>query len=46
MNMKFKKRKKTEPAIKFGIKTSDSGSCRNGTIPKVAFTFQGDLNVQ
>lgn len=30
--MKFKKRKNTETAIKFGIKMSDSGGCCNGTI--------------
>lgn len=33
--MKFKKEKKTEAAIKFGIKMSDSDW--NGTIAQVAF---------
>lgn len=46
MNMRFKKGKKTEGAIKLGIKMSDSGSCWNGTILKVVFPDQGDLNVQ
>lgn len=46
MNTKFKKGKKTEGAVKFGIKMSGSGRGCHDTILQVACPSQGDGSVQ